>query len=584
MARTCGIRVGPRRFEIVVLDGSPKKHRIAAFKTGEFRGGDDEAASTLGEAVKELKIPVDATSIAIDTGLAAFRTLKLPFNEREKIEEVIKFEVESQLPQWDIGDVVVDFVVQDHVEGETNLLVSAVPKADLKRVLDLCSEAGVEPLEADLEATAMVNAALGADVCHVDDAQVLVHVGEGSTSVVVVDGGKVRSMRAIHVGAFAAPEADKSEKPEKSEKGEKPEAQPPTASEATPATESAEAAVALDPEAAQRRLGNVVSRIKRELGRTISGARTANPIGAIYVCGYPLPELVGSTLMDVPIYELDVFEEDSGQPASAAPLVVAYGVALRQLGGPSIETSLRREELKFTGTLERVELPLAIAALLLATLAGIFCMFELMQLKGRERDVKAWRASAENFLIGDPAKGHAGNLSQPLTDLDNYLKKYKYDDANQDGDPERSDWEQMQYERMLLGREVKKLESQLGTSGEVTLPQSALQAATLVLGVFDANKEKLGRFSIRMLDATYVQGTGGRVDTVKVMLDLSFFGDTAVDATVAYDQLEPALRAQPWVTDIDKRGSKEFDEKAPAKGIFVQGFTITCDLTKVPKP
>lgn len=583
MARTCGIRVGPRRFEIVVLDGNPKKHRIAAFKTGEFRGGDDEAARTLGEAVKELKIPLDATSIAIDTGLAAFRTLKLPFSEREKIDEVIKFEVESQLPQWDIGEVVVDFVVQDQVEGETNLLVSAVPKADLKRVLELCSQAGVEPLEADLESTAMVNAALGADICHVDDAQILVHVGEGSTSVVVVDGGKVRSMRAIHVGAFAAAEVDRSDK---NEKGDKPEAQaPPAAGETPPDAEPVETAAPLDPEAEQRRLGSVVSRITRELGRTISGARTVNPISAIYVCGFSLPDLVGSTLMDVPIYELDVFEEDSGQPASAAPLVVAYGVALRQLGGPSIETSLRREELRFTGTLERVELPLAIAALLLATLAGIFCMFEFMQLKGRERDVKAWRASAENFLIGDPAKGHAGNLSQPLTDLDNYLKKYKYDEKlNLDGDPERSDWEQLQYERTLLGREVRKLESQLGTSGEVTLPQSALQAATLVLGVFDSNKEKLGRFSIRMLDATYVQGTSGRVDTVKVMLDLSFFGDTAVDATVAYDQLEPALRAQRWVVDIDKRGSKEFDEKAPTKGIFVQGFTISCDLTKVPKP
>ena len=36
MARTCGIRIGPRRYELVVLDGSAKKHRIVAFQTGEF--------------------------------------------------------------------------------------------------------------------------------------------------------------------------------------------------------------------------------------------------------------------------------------------------------------------------------------------------------------------------------------------------------------------------------------------------------------------------------------------------------------------------------------------------------------------
>ncbi|MCE9594029.1 MAG: pilus assembly protein PilM [Planctomycetes bacterium] len=579
MARTCGIRIGPRRFEIVVLDGNPKKHRIAAYKTGELPAGDDDsfaaAAAVLGAAAKELKIPLDATSIAVDTGLAAFRSLKLPFSDREKIEEVIKFEVESQLPQWDIGEVVIDFIVQDQVDKETNLLVTAVPKEDLKHLLDLCSKAGIEPLEADLEATAMVNAALGADICHVDDAQVLLHIGESSTSVVVVDGGKVRSMRAIHVGAFVAPAEEKS--------GEKPEAAAPTEGAAPAAKEELVAPID-DPEAEQRRLINVVSRIKRELGRTISGARTVNTIGAIYVCGYELPELVGSTLMDMPVYELDVFDEDGGQPASgAATLVVAYGVALRQLGGPSLATSLRREELRFTGTLERVELPLAIAMLLLATLAGMFCMFEVMQLKGRQRDVKAWRASSENFLVGDPAKGHAGNLSQPHTDLDNYLKKYQYHEDRQDGDPERTDYEQMQYEQTLLGREIKKLESQLGTSGEILQPQSALLASTLVLGVFEEAKEKLGRFSIRILDASYVQGTSGRPDSVKVLLDLSFFGETAVEATIAYDQLEPALRAKPWVTDIEKRGSKEFDEKAPAKGVFIQQFTILCDLTKVPK-
>jgi hypothetical protein len=210
-------------------------------------------------------------------------------------------------------------------------------------------------------------------------------------------------------------------------------------------------------------------------------------------------------------------------------------------------------------------------------------MFEYQQMKGRENDVLGWRGSSENFLVGDPAKGHAGNLSQPLADLDNYLKKYKYDDKRpeaKDGDPERDDWAQMEYEHQLLGRELKKLESQLGTSGEITMPQSALQAATLVLHVFDQNKDKFGRFSIRALDASYVQGTSGRPDTVKVVLDLSFIGASAVEASVGYDQLEPALRAEPWVVDVDKRGSKEFDEKAPVKGISVQQFTISCDLTK----
>ena len=56
MAKSCGIRIGPKRYEIVVLDGSAKKHRITAFKAGEFPfGGADhavEAARILKEAAK----------------------------------------------------------------------------------------------------------------------------------------------------------------------------------------------------------------------------------------------------------------------------------------------------------------------------------------------------------------------------------------------------------------------------------------------------------------------------------------------------------------------------------------------------
>ena len=133
MARTCGIRIGPRRYELVVLDGSVKKHRIVAFQTGEFpQGGEDplaDAASTLKAAVKSSGAPLDSTAIAIDTGLAAFRTIKLPDIDEGKIEQVIKFEVEGELPQWNIDDVVVDFFKQDSASGESNLLVSAVPKA-----------------------------------------------------------------------------------------------------------------------------------------------------------------------------------------------------------------------------------------------------------------------------------------------------------------------------------------------------------------------------------------------------------------------------------------------------------------------
>ena len=559
MARTCGIRIGPRRYELVVLEGNAKKHRITAFKSGEFpQGGEDPTADAVAElkaAVKEHNIPLDATSIAVDTGLAAFRTLKLPALDDSKVEEIIKFEVESQLPQWNIDDVVIDFIVLDRTEQETNLLVTAVQKGTLQRELDVCARAGVEALEAELEATAMVNAALGADICHVDDAQVLLHIGEASTAVVVIDGGKVRSMRAIHIGALTH------------EPG--PAAEPVEGAAAVVATPSS-------PEDLQRRLEQAVSRIRRELGRTLSGARTANPISAVYVCGWELPDLVGTKILEIPVYELDVFEEDGGQPVQgAAPLVVAYGVALRLLGGGTLRANLRREDLRYTGAFERVELPLAVAILLLVTGLAVFNIFEGQRVRKLDKDYLSWLVSTKNFLINNPKEGQHGNLERPWDEIQRFVDKT----ALATNDLPYTRLEQLQQIDRMLTIKCKQLNDDLGNTGDITLPQSALEALTLVTNTIDDLKPEIGRVSIRQAKSRYSGGKVGGEDSVEVSLDLSFYkDDSSSAASHAHDDLTKALEAKPWVVRVEPKATKEFPD---GKGIYTDSFTVVCNLAKL---
>lgn len=579
MARSCGIRIGPRRFELVVLDGSPKKHRITAFKTGELpRGGEDamsEAVSVLKAAAKECNVPSDNVAIAVDTGLAAFRTIKMPDLDESKIEAVLKFEVESELPQWNIDDVVIDFHKIAAASGETSLLVSAVPKSDIAREIDLSTRAGLEPLEAELEATAMVNAALAAEVCHVDDAQVLVHVGEVSTAIVVMDGARVRSMRAVHIGAL-------SHEPAPAE----------AAAEGAGDEASRPAAEGESPQDRERRLQQVASRIRREVLRTISGARTANTFEAVHVCGWILPGLVGSDVEGVPIVELDVFEEDSsdvGKPVDGAgPLVVAYGVALRLLGGGSVLGRLRREELRYTGTFERIELPVAIGALLLVTLLAVFNIFELKQVMLRNEDVNLWRVSTNNFMLGDMrAKPPApGNLDPVPASVKKYIDgiraENEVDDSgyNPEVDSIRTRLEQLQFVRNQLRNEVLALDRELGNTGEITQPQSALEAGTLVLGVLAELDAANGRPALRRVDSQYQFARTGGTDTVQVTLDLTFYADDAVTATRNSEQFAQLLRDKPWVVRVESRGSKEFAE-GELTGITLDGFTVVCDLSRI---
>ena len=89
------------------------------------------------------------------------------------------------MPHFDIDDVVVDYHVMHENDAGAELLVTAVPKEDVQRAISACEKAGSSPWRSRSRGTA-TNAAFAADMCHIDDAQVLVHVGEHSTCVAVV--------------------------------------------------------------------------------------------------------------------------------------------------------------------------------------------------------------------------------------------------------------------------------------------------------------------------------------------------------------------------------------------------------------
>ncbi len=580
MARACGIRIGSRRYELVVLDGSPKKHKIVSYASGDLSDGEDpseSASRVLREAIKAHNVPTENVGIAVDTGMAAFRTLKLPFSDRGKIEQIIKFEVESQLPQWNIDDVIVDFHVMDSTKDSSELLVTGVPKDRLGVVLDTCSDAGFEPLEAELETSAMVNAACGAEICQVDDAQILVHVGEESTSVVVMDGGKVREMRAIHIGAAThdvpKPEPVELTEDEGDEDGE-----------ADASFLDEDPVEAIDPIEAQRRLEQAIKRIRRELGRTVSAARTVNKIDAIYVCGRELPGLIGSSILDVPVYVLDTFEEDSGQPVDGfGELVVPYGVAVRQLGGGILKPSLRREELRYAGAFEKIELPLAIVCLLLLTVLSVKTILPYRELGKLEKEMDWVVASNNSHLVGDLKAGQSGNLRDPSDKIRKYLKatSIRLTEEGYPGDPDRTRLEQLGQIKRILNDEVIQLEKDLGRDTGVVQPQSALHALTLVLVELDKLTEQHGaRPSLRKISSSYQVGRSGKPDSVLVKLDLTFFAESAFVATQQFETFKEQVGQHPWAETPENRSSDPLED---GKGIYVPGLSISVDLAQLPK-
>jgi Tfp pilus assembly PilM family ATPase len=578
MAKACGLRIGSRRFELFVLDGSPKKPKIVSSLAGEIPFDAEDpigaAAQAIKSAIKTHKIATDNVSVVIDAKVAAFRRLNLPMKDAATIESVLKFEVESQLPQFNIEDVVVDFYQQEVHGDSSSLLVTAVPKAELAKTIELCNQAGFEPQEIETEATAIVNAASAAGFCSIDSAQVLVHVGEESTAVAVVDGGRVREMRVIQMGALthtaAGPEAATED--EEGEGGAPVESRP------------------SDPTRIERS-DEIVARLRRELSRTVSAARTANELGAVYLCGYELPGMVGSEVLGVPVQSFGEFGVDTFEGELRSEYVssaVAYGSAVRQLGGGVVQASLRREELKFTGAFERLELPLAVMGLLLVTLLGVWNIFLRHELGFINKDLTFMLNSTVNYMMGDPKKGQAGNLAYPPEALANYIKNTASEVPGSDPlewkvDPIRNRYEQLTFIRTLLEAERKKLSKDLGQDTEITQPQSAFKGMTLVLDtLYDGGKKTFGRTSLRSLDATY-QTRAGKNDKVVVTMSVVFYSDndSTTEATRNYEAFYSALRSQPWY--IEDRPSASETVKGVETGIYLPSISVTVDTTKAPE-
>lgn len=550
MARTCGIRIGDGGFEVVVVEGSAKKPVITKAIAGEFaRNSEDlipEMVLAIREAIKDQDIPSENVALVVDTGLAAFRSVRLPFQDKNKIEEVIQFEVENQLPQWAIDDVIIDFHISSTTGVESTLLVTAIPKDDLSLRLSACEKLGLEPLEAELESSAIVNAAFSVGRLEEDSGCVLVHIGESSTSVVIMDGTKLHSMRAIHSGARMPLVKAAVDVPTDPDAGDNDEEAP----RGTP-----EELIDLD---------QVVARIRRELLRTVSAATTVHELKAIYVTGHEAPGLIGDEILLIPILALNALPEGTPEVDQPERLTAAFGAAVRQMGGGMLSPSLRRGELKHKGNFERLELPLAVAGLLLLALLSVHFIINDKKLRVAERDMSWWLINTNKYMLGVPKSGWPGWLRKPNEDLKEYARV-----AETLQEP--SHYARFEEIRRQLNLDILSMQRQLGQDIQDDQPMSSLDGATLVLATIAEMGEELGRFSIRSISSDYAGARNRDGEHIRVKLDMSFFAQDDLIATRHYENLTSAFKAAPWFIDLTTKGTKVLETGA---GVYIDGLTL----------
>jgi Tfp pilus assembly PilM family ATPase len=583
--RSLGISLRPDGFDFALCEGNAKKHLLAA--SGSANLSENQATpKELGQLLAaELKKQgtgkIDQITLVLPSTGTLYRELNLPFSERAKIEQVLKFEVESELYHVDIDEVICDFLELNDERATSTLLVAVQPKKGVGQALDAASGAGLDVPVVDMDLCSMASLAT-----HLPSAENLedpagyravLHLGSMNSLLLIYSGTSLRTARALHLGwrelarDFDDPslEAAAEDIPEieavpmegtgeVSGVGEEAPADATSAEDGDEDDEEAPADPALGLFEADVRLPYTLSlqqvldgsedsakeaflqRIAGEIHRTLLSASIQ--IQDVHLTGADFPGLADALTkrLDIPASSWDL-------PADA----VAFSASLRGLDVKGCSPmNMRQEEYRFTQGLERIERPLTFALVGLIAFFLVDGVSHFQQGRARMRDAAALDnpASLVSLAIGEIDR----NLNKDLPD--NPPKGWRVKTDLSAFPPERY----MAELRLRVANSKRALDEEVGAAG-VAMPESSLDAWRLVMNVLE---EELGtdqgRWMVERIKLTSVDQKSKKSSSrVDVDITLSVMGD-GLTASRRIESVKAAFKQKEWVTESPSiKGSLE---------------------------
>ncbi|TAH39377.1 MAG: hypothetical protein EYC70_00920 [Planctomycetota bacterium] len=568
MTRSLGLSLQPDGFSFVLLDGGAKRYNVKAHGSGGLDPEVEDPVKSLGKslarALKQAGVGrSDAVVVAVPTLDTVLRELNLPFTEREKVRQVLKFEVESDLYHRSIDEVVCDFLELHDERATPSILVAAQPKKDLATTLEITATAGLEPAVLELDLGALVCAlhrrfeaaseAASEAPAEAVELEAYLYLGPFTSLLLVAGPLGVRALRAIKIGwrelarGLPGPAAARSEAAESGvAAGASAEAKAEAKEESAP--ESSGPIFGVDPQlplnlsydevvsrATPEALAAVQRRLAAEVRRGLA-ALSSITVARLNLLGAALPGLdeVLQTRLGVPTAPLSLREESGDQDLD--PL--ALGAAVRGLGVGLSRMNFRQEEYRFTRGLERVEGPLTFALFGLLAYLLVSSVIHFKEIQVLKEDTAKMR---------DAGVGYVDRFNQSLSDAN------KKDFFIQTAFTNVSDLQRLPSLRSRVDNARRKLEKMVGEEG-VEMPQSALEAWRLLMNVLAQEMESYPeRWMVESLDFTSFDKTARQPAHVEAKFQITLFG-TGTSVDTRFDSLQRALSQQPWALDVSAEG------------------------------
>ena len=581
MANSLGIHIYSHGFDYVVLEGTAKRYRVSSAGSVAFSSSDVEDVKSIAKRIAEISKGFKGNQICLTLSSAAVlnRELGLPFSNRDKVAQVIKFEIESELYHLDIEDVIVDFFELDDGRATSTMSVNALNKTRLQTALDICDAASFDPPLIDLSISSLYSALKSLPGDDVNDQEAYLHIGaECSQLIVLSPGGQMCATRTIPQGWLELVRGVKSPDQEPVEVEENTdESSEEDANESSMLDLGGDSSIpygfsfdeALDLCSAADRSVFTQS-LEAELRRVLTALNFSGL--PLYLLGAQLPglaeDLSAGLSMQVSPLDLGV----TG-PNDTVPNAEAFGAALRAVGAEALEMNFRQEEFRYARGIERIEGPLTWA------MVGLVFYFAF----GMAIDVKlSQQKSADASVIYARARQKVQRLNEQVINTDDYPDEWiiKNDFSANDVPVE-------EYIH-LLNRQVGKAKDQLDQlMGEaaIEMPQSCLEAWRLLMNHIEVEMaDYQGKWMIESFEFTSFNKSANEPAHVGVKFGITIFPDSSGQLIGRFDRLQRNLEAQDFTTGQVRIPSTEPASVPEAKTATVEVdiLAVNPNLTKKP--
>jgi len=599
MATSLGIHLRADGFSYALVEGSAKKPALKASGEGSFASA-AESPKALGkliaDAVKLRK--ADHLTVCVPSQRVVLRELSLPFQERDKVLQVLKFEIESELYHLNVDEVVADFLPLEGERATPSLLVGVMPKRHIKQALAVAEGAGWDPSTVSVSYSGFASALASIapklagpeEVAKGVDAAPLAFVYLGADETLLAQTGptgQLRALRTLPIGwlelvrdfkpvptadaaaaadaaapaAAAAVEPAKADGKEAAVKGkgkkgkeeEEEEEEAPSilfdADPGLPAGMSLNEAIEL---AGHQRAMDLCKRLANEIRRGLAAMQAGAT--AIHLAGAALPGLdeALTARAGVPVARLRPAQE-----AFARADLIALGAALEGLAASGEAMNFRQEEFRYARGLERVEGPLTLA------LVGLIAWFVIdsgVNLK------QGMHLKSESDRVYVAANARVEDLNKRVRDDEDYPDDWliKNDLSGLDiGAGERI----LQLDARVKAAR-KQLDELMGQS-DLEMPPSCLEAWRLLMIFLE---KELGSFPdkwmVESFDFTSVdrgRGGSGTPPHVEAKFSLTLKSEDAERIAATFDRIDRGLREQPWIVGEPVIPTTESAKVGPGK-------------------